>query len=301
MTPTEPDYPDTMRPIGQGLQAAYDRGYAAWQRAAARDPERFLYVPENEPSAVGQIQRRWLGVLGGRSQFATWRLSNVTGHVADRVEAVEGWLEKGKAKPLLIEGRESGTGKTALACATAYAWWQGGARPVVFARVGELLDPEPDVRARLARAGELTVVVLDDLTSVTAAWQSFTDLTEQLRARGARIITTTNMVASDRRDPAKLDPRVRRRLCDDAVVVPMPETRLDDEPPTGPSLDPCPYGCANGWLIAEDAPAGYEAAEKYAADHHYAQPGGPDPEASGRAFDALLRTMAVPCPHCSAG
>lgn len=297
MTPPDTD----PVPIGKLATEWVKRAHAAWQRGAARDPDRFLYLPEAVPSAAGQVQRRWLGVLGGRSQFATWRLSNVTGHVADRVETVETWLDKGKAKPLLIEGRESGTGKTALACATAYAWWQGGARPVTFARVGELLDPEPEVRQRLARAGELTLVVLDDLTSVTAAWQSFTDLTEQLRARGARLITTTNMVASDRRDPAKLDPRVRRRLCDDAVVVPMPETRLDDDPPGGPSLDPCPYGCANGWLVAEDAPGGYEAAETFAADRHYAQPGGADAEASGRAFDALLRTLAVPCPHCSVG
>jgi hypothetical protein len=302
---TSPD--DGPQLIGPLAKAWVEKAYRAWQVAAARDPDRFLYVPAAEPGQAGQLQRRWVHVLGGRAEYATWRLSNVTDHVAERVEVVETWLTKGRAKPLLIEGTTSGTGKTCLACATAHAWWRGGAQPVVFARVGEALDPQPEVRDALRRAGELTLVVLDDLTSVTAAWQSFTDLTERLRASGVRIITTTNMPASDRRDPTKLDPRVRRRLCDDAVVVPMPDVRLADEAPAGPNMEPCPYGCNNGQLIAEDHPDAYEVTEAYAAAHGIARL--PDPEAgwsleqlaylraeAERTFDALGRSLVVPCP-----
>src|SRR3954464_15744257 len=115
--PTDPtDGPWATEPesIGKLAQAWVDGAHSAWQRAAARDPERWLYVPEAEPSQAGIVQERWLRLLGGRGRLATWRLSNGAHHAAHRAEAVEKGREKGRRKPLLIEGAESGTGKSSL-------------------------------------------------------------------------------------------------------------------------------------------------------------------------------------------
>lgn len=302
--------PEDPQPFGPIAKAWVEKTHRAWQAAAARDPDRFLHVATSAPSQAGLVQLRWLAVLGGRERYATWRFGNVTGHVVDRAEVVEKWLEKGKRRPLLIEGRESGVGKSSLAAAAAYAWWHGGTRRVTWAPVAELITPDGATNEDLRRAGPLTLVVLDDLTTAAASWSSFTATVERLHASEARIITTTNLTPSQWDDPAAVDPRVRRRLRDDAERVPMPDVRLHDDPPPGPSLDPCPYGCAAGWLIAEDHPDAYEVTEAYAEAHHVARL--PDPEGEDlerlaelradaeRAFDHLGRNLAVPCPHCSA-
>lgn len=308
--PTDTDGPWATEPhrLGEGLQGAYGRAHSAWQRAAARDPERWLYVPEAEPSQAGVIQERWLRLLGGRSRLATWRLSNVTHHVADRAEVCESWLDKGRRKPLLIEGADSGTGKSSLAAATAYAWWQRGARSVLWANVAELTTPRSDHAEALARVGPLTLVVLDDLTTQAVAWQSFTATVERLHAAEGRLVTTSNLTPEQWNDPTLVDPRVRRRLRDDAQRVPMPNVRLTDDPPEGPSTEPCPYRCSNGQLVLDDSPTGYEVAEKYAAVLGYARM--PDPDAwadqperyaelraqAERQFAALTAGTVMPCP-----
>jgi hypothetical protein len=309
--PTDPEpteYPDTTRRLGDGLQAVVARVRTTHQRAAARDPERWLYVPEAEPSQAGVIQERWLRLLGGRGRLATWRLSNVTHHVADRAEVVETWLDKGRRKPLLIEGRDSGTGKSSLAAATAHAWWQHGARSVLWANVAELTTPRSDHADALARVGPLTLVVLDDLTTQAVAWQSFTATVERLHAAEGRLVTTSNLTPEQWNDPEQVDPRVRRRLRDDAQRVPMPDVRLMDDPPEGPRTDPCPYRCSNGQLVLDDHPTGYEVAERYAAVLGYARM--PDPDAwadqperyaelrakAERQFEALMAGTVVACP-----
>lgn len=298
--------------LGGAAQAWYDKAHRAWQAAARRDPERYLYVPELEPSAAGKLQQRWVEALGGRTDYATWRLANVTGHVADRAEVAEKWLEKGKRKPLVLDG-QTGTGKSCLAAATAHSWWQAGARPVVWAPVPELLTRDNPHRQALSRAGELALVVLDDLTTAAAAWPSFTALVEQLYGRGVRLVVTTNMVPSDWHDPDRVDPRVRRRLYDNAERVPMPDQPINDQPPEGADTRPCPYDCARGYLVAEDHPDGYAAAEAFAAAAGYARM--PDAAAwaeqpeqladlraeAERQFDNLMRSLALPCPHCSGG
>jgi hypothetical protein len=207
-----------------------------------------LFLPEPEPertSPAAATQERWAAIVSPAN--STWRLHNVTDHVADRVEVVEKWLDAKAAKPLLLEG-EPGSGKTALACAAAHQWWKGGARPVIFAPVADLMTTEATeatdtLRRRLGNVSDKALVVLDDLTGTSASWGSFAGHVDRIVRAGARIITTTNLHASQRRDADLVDPRVRSRL--EGVVIPLagPDLRPAGQAPEGPDVGPCPFHC----------------------------------------------------------
>lgn len=267
---------------------------ARWDPDYATDPEANL-------SPAAKRHQAWSRIVGPAN--ATWRLGNVTHHVVDRVALVADWLEGKRPKPLLLTG-PAGSGKTALACAAAFAWWKGGAYPVVFVPVSELLvrnptgdDPSWQHRRRMANADERMLVVLDDLSSAAQPWTSFTEAVDQLARSQCRVITTTNLRPSELRDATLVDDRVQSRL-GSGLVVPVdgPDLRPVGQVPDPPDLTPCPYPCADGMLTAEDHPDGYEHAERYAAEHGYARLN--DAQGS-REFDALMRGLALPCPHCS--
>jgi hypothetical protein len=267
MTDTPDDeYPTRPRRLGEGLFHEWTRGLPRYsqdptgfvagfkQRAmAAQARGNFLhggiFTPEPEPerlSPAARRQERWAEVIGSADR-AAWRLHHFDG---EWVAQAESWLlAKAKArkdKRLVLAGPSS-TGKTSAASAIAHEWWQGGRRPVIFVLVSDLLTAQLDpalapVFSRLATADEDTLVILDDLTS-SATWGNFANLVNRLDALGARILTTTNLTASERRDPHVLDPRVRSRLePEDVLAVPMPRV-LNGAPPEVPGTGPCPYHC----------------------------------------------------------
>jgi hypothetical protein len=245
----EGGWPTTPTPIGAPLaelMAKLGRLPILQAEAIRRGDD---VAPDPEPerrSPAALAQERWAAIVG--PSLATWRLHNLTAHVAERAEVVERWLEAKAAKPLLLEG-EPGSGKTCLAAATAHAWWKGSTRPVIFASVPDLLTTEPTeaadvVRRRLnGKLDERCLVVLDDLGGSSAPWASFGAIVGRLTAAGARIITTTNLTASQRRDGELVDPRVASRL--NGLVVPLagPDLRPTGETPEGPEVGPCPFRC----------------------------------------------------------
>jgi hypothetical protein len=186
-------------------------------------------------------------MTGASSDRAAWRLHHFDG---EHLAAVDDWLTtpgRSRAQRTLLLAGATSTGKTSLACAIAHEWWQGGARPVIFATVDadDLLRTDPPA---LGPLGPDTLVILDELSPMAIHWPSFTSLVNRLDRARCRIITTTNLLPSALRDDQQVDPRVRSRLTE-GLVIPLTE-RLSGSPPELPGGGPCPYHCETPGLFA---------------------------------------------------
>jgi hypothetical protein len=77
----------------------------------------------------------------------------------------------------------------------------------------------------------------------SSAWGSFSTLVNRMDSAGCRIITTTNLLPSERRDASLVDPRVRTRLEPDGCLVVPLSAQLSGSPPALAESGPCPYHC----------------------------------------------------------
>ncbi len=320
----DPEYPDTMRRLGDNLPdvlAAVRRARAAQQVAQRRG--RFLPDEEDGVTEAMRVQQRWATIVGDRD--ATWRLGNLDGQVAESAEKAERWLAKGSG-PLLIGGNP-GRGKTALACAVAYRWAHGSPRlrPVLLARLADVLgsferatEAEPEgvatVRRRLPNVRGDTLVILDDLRP-TAGYPSqvaaLTGLVDQLVRSRCRLVVTTNLNKAEREQHLEL--RLRSRIEGGATVLALTGRDLrDDDPPPAPPTEPCPLRCLGGRMFVCDLPDSHERTMASLAERNIVEPDGlnypTSPEGDAMLardkawfesqYDHHATSVLVPCPAC---
>ena len=327
MTTDHPDddvvYPTTPVRIGESVerlakQLASTR--AAQEKAKRRFPGRF--EPEERPavSNAARDQERWEGIVGANR--ATWRLHNLDETLEDAVGKAEKWL-KNPRTPVLLIGGTLGCGKTALACATAHSFRDGGRRPVVFAPVEVLVrgysfrDPETEVlQRRLANVSSAMLVILDDLGTSAPYAGVVSKLhyeIDRIVGSGARLIVTSNLTKKERSE--HLDPRVRDRVETGATEIRLPGRSLRGRPiPVGPPTGPCPFDChqPQGLIFLDEHPDAVRLIENMMAAYGHVRvpdeayddtPEGRamkaiDRQRESETFDFMGAKSVVFCPHC---
>ncbi len=316
----EPEYPDTMRRLGDNLpdlMAKLGRVRAAQARANERTDGRFRPDAEEDTSPRTRQQAAWAEVVRGQAgDLPAWRLANL--HLPPEVTTpLARWVEEGT--PVVVLVGCNGAGKTRAAAATLHAAWRGGSVPVLFRRASDLVEAWLDrrgdegrvVRDLVARA---RFAVVDDLgrsplTDVREA--AMLDLWDRLADGGCRLIVTTNLNAGERTQ--QLGQAMASRL--GRKVVRFPDTDLRDRnlpTPPAPPVAPCQLGHGpDGALFVDALPDAHERIMGQ-LEARGIRPPLPDRYPHGPAGDAMLAadrawyegqydhagTVTVWCPHC---